>query len=181
MGQWDYSSGLFHHSLALWISGWLPESGQVLQSCRWHSYLSSPPVGRLTNLPPGICSTLPQQLRPLMPNLHSQRHLPLNHRFCYQRELLISAHEPQQSRPPGATATASEKPFHYPLPAPRLTVCCCCCCWSSMGQHGLLLTLERTCLMSGSPGCIHDQILASVAVGTAGRPHFSVLQASLTP
>lgn len=105
--------------------GWLPECrGRYFRAAGGTPIIAS--CRTVTNPPPGICSPLPQQLGPQMPNLHSQRHLPFNHRFCDQRGLLISAHELQQSRPPGATAAASEEPFHYPLPAPRLTAVCCC-------------------------------------------------------
>lgn len=157
--------------------GWLPEGrGRYFRAADGTPIIVS--CRTITNPPPGISSPLPQQLGPQMPNLHSQRHLPLNNRFCYQRGLLVSAQELQQSCPPGATAAASEEPFHYPLPTLRLTaVCCCCCCWPGPAWT----TSDLGTNMPHVTGCVHDHILASVAVGTAGHPHFSVLQASLTP
>lgn len=145
MGQGDHSSGLFDHSLALWIRVGAGTS-ELWHECTRSAADGTPILGSCRTV---ICSPLPQQLGPQMPDLHSQRYLPLSHRFCYQRGLLISAHGLQHSRPPGATAAASEEPFHYPLPAPRLTAFCCWpgLAWTSsdQGMNMPRVRLPRLC------------------------------------
>lgn len=144
MGQGDHSSGLFDHSLALWIRVG-PGTSELWHECT-RSAADGTPI--LSSCRTVICSPLPQQLGPQMPDLHPQRSAPRPPHLLPERTAHLSTRAPAEL-PTWSNTAASEEPFHYPLPAPRLTAFCCWpgLAWTSsdQGMNMPRVRLPRLC------------------------------------